>query len=347
VGTNALGLIHELLLYSTDDELLDTAVPFLRAGFDAGEPGLLVCPEATTSLLRRELGDDPRLGSVNPLEIYATPSGAITAYQEIIDDYVNAGAERVRLVADAAFDPVGARWGEWARYEAVVNHVMRPYPVSAMCAYSTRSTRPAMLASGPATHPYLAHGSVHSGNPFYVQPAVYLRRTATTTEEPLESTPPAVEIDHLVDLDALRRRLELALHRPTLAPGAAADFILAIHEVATNAARHGQPPVNLRLWVTPTQFLCTTTDQGEGFDDPLAGYTWPGSTQNAATGGMGLWLARRLSDRVDMFHSSRGFTVRLLTNLTRRSNAQAAGSTPAEPFQPAVALERRAPSATD
>jgi anti-sigma regulatory factor (Ser/Thr protein kinase) len=315
VGTNGLGLIHELLLYGSDDELLDTAVPYLRGGLEVGEPGLVSCSAATSTLLRAAFGEDSRIGYLNRHEIYATPSGAITSYQQIIDGHVSNGAERVRLVAEVGFGPAQARWAEWGRYEAVVNHAMQPYPISAVCAYDTRSTPPEMLASGPATHPYLARGIDHRRNPYYVEPAVYLRRTATTIDESLQSTRPVLEIPDLVDLDALRRRLELALNRPTHTPEAAADFILAIHEVVTNAARHGRPPVDLHLWVTPTRLLCTITDHGEGFDDPLAGYTWPGTSDDTATHGMGLWLARRLCDRVDAFHSPHGFTVRLLSDL--------------------------------
>ena len=315
MGTNGLGLIHELLLYGSDDELLDTAVPYLRAGLEVGEPALVSCSPATSVLLRTALGEDSRIGYLNRRDIYATPSEAITSYQQIVDLHVSAGAERIRLVAEVAFGPAQVRWAEWGRYEAVVNHAMQPYPISAICAYDTRSTPTEMLASGPATHPYLARGTGRRRNPYYIEPAVYLRRTASTIDELLESTRPVLEIHELVDLDALRRRLELALNRPSHTPEAAADFILAIHEVATNAARHGRPPVTLRLWVTPARLLCTVTDQGQGFDDPLAGYTWPGTFVDAATGGMGLWLARRLCDRVDAFHGLPGFTVRLLTDL--------------------------------
>lgn len=113
--------------------------------------------------------------------------------------YVRAGAVRVRLVAEAAFVPGRARWDDWGRYEAVVNHVMRPYPVSAILAYDVLSTPPAMLVSAQATHPYLARGSTHAINPFYVEPAVYLGRTAPDRKS-LESTPPVVEIDDLTDL---------------------------------------------------------------------------------------------------------------------------------------------------
>ena len=70
-----------------------------------------------------------------------------------------------------AFGSTRIRWDEWGRYEAMVNHAMQRYPISAICAYDTRSTPAEMLASGPATHPYLAHGGEHRSNPYYVEPA--------------------------------------------------------------------------------------------------------------------------------------------------------------------------------
>jgi anti-sigma regulatory factor (Ser/Thr protein kinase) len=320
VGTNGLGLIHELLLYGSDDELLDTAVPYLRAGLEVGEPALVSCSPAISVLLRTALGEDSRIGYLNRRDIYATPSEAITSYQQIVDLHVSAGAERIRLVAEVAFGPAQVRWAEWGRYEAVVNHAMRSYPLSVICAYDTRSTPQEMLASGPATHPFLANGDTHRPNPFYVEPTDYLRRSATTKAEPLESTEPALEIRDLADLAGLRRRLELAIFQYPHMPEAAADFMLAIHEVTTNALQHGGPPVDLRLWVGPNHLLCTVSDQGEGFDDPLAGYTWPGGTEeDVAAQGLGLWLARRFCDRVDAFRDPRGFTVRLLTDLRASS----------------------------
>ena len=69
VGTNGLGLMHELLLYGSNDELLDTAVPYLRAGFELGEPGLVSCSPYTSTLMQTALGEDSRVGYLNRHEI--------------------------------------------------------------------------------------------------------------------------------------------------------------------------------------------------------------------------------------------------------------------------------------
>ncbi len=55
------------------------------------------------------------------------------------------------------------------------------------------------------------------------------------------------------------------------------------------------------------------TDGGGGVD-PLRGY-WPAHGQDLGRGGMGLWLARKLCDHVDLSSDPRGTTVRLATAL--------------------------------
>jgi anti-sigma regulatory factor (Ser/Thr protein kinase) len=81
--------------------------------------------------------------------------------------------------------------------------------------------------------------------------------------------------------------------------------------MATNAVRHGRSPVRVRAWVTPEPAAVCNSDSGAGIDDPFAGYMPDHS--DPARGGLGLWLARRLRDDVDLRRTSEGFTVRLAT----------------------------------
>lgn len=60
--------------------------------------------------------------------------------------------------------------------------------------------------------------------------------------------------------------------------------------------------------------ICTITDSGTTFDNPLAGFI-PAHGFDLGRGGMGLWLARKLFDHVDLFPGPTGFTVRLSTTL--------------------------------
>jgi anti-sigma regulatory factor (Ser/Thr protein kinase) len=84
--------------------------------------------------------------------------------------------------------------------------------------------------------------------------------------------------------------------------------------MSSNAARHGRPPIGLRLWISSDRIVCTITDRGPGWDDPFAGYG-PAHGEDLSRGGMGLWLARQLCDHVDIATDAYGTRVRLTLRL--------------------------------
>ncbi|MGH3354684.1 MAG: anti-sigma factor RsbA family regulatory protein [Nocardioidaceae bacterium] len=305
---------HSVLLHSSDEELLQTVVPFLRAGLDAGESAVVCCTPPTTELLQGSLGHQTGIAYLDYDETYSTPITAIAAYLEVVDNQVSSGAEHVRVIGQMTSDGSPDDHVEWARYEAVANRAMASYPVSAICIYDAKALSADVVAFGRFTHPTLISGSVRTPNPDCVDPSAFLRRMTQATPDPLEATPPDVEFVGLVSLDKLRLQLESCLFQRTHMAQEAADLVLAVNEIATNALRHARPPVDVRLWVRSDRFLCTVVDHGPGISDPFAGYIWPGALSNMPTCGMGLWLARRLCDRVDIFDSPQGFTVRLNIN---------------------------------
>ena len=305
------GSAHDALFYESDEELLAAAVPFLRAGLDAGETAVLVCSEANTELLTNALDDHPSLGSVPRPEVYHRPAKAIATYQHLVQKHVEAGARGVRLVGELDFGSSPTEWSEWIRFEAVVNHALAPYALWTCCMYHTRELPDEVLAAAEQTHPNLLSAKSREPSSRYVEPAEFLRRSAPVGPEPTEATEPMFVVDELADLATLRRRIRLAALAECALPfDAVQDFVFAANEVATNAIVHGGPPVLVRFWCTPSQLLCTITDQGPGFDDPFAGYI-PASSGDLGQGGMGLWLSRHFCDRVDIFHNDDGFNVRL------------------------------------
>ena len=50
------------------------------------------------------------------------------------------------------------------------------------------------------------------------------------------------------------------------------------------------------------------SDHGAGLDDPLAGYLPP---RQGYAHGAGLWVARQMTDRLEMISTSQGLTTRL------------------------------------
>jgi serine/threonine-protein kinase RsbW len=87
------------------------------------------------------------------------------------------------------------------------------------------------------------------------------------------------------------------------------DFVLAVNELLTNAVRHGGGKGRVRLWRRGDEVVCEVSDHGTGFDDTRlsAGTKPPPDTP----GGWGLWLADKLSDRMEVDTGPSGTTVRI------------------------------------
>jgi anti-sigma regulatory factor (Ser/Thr protein kinase) len=211
-----------------------------------------------------------------------------------------------------------ADWSTWAQTEALLNHVLAERPVDHLCLLSPTAggDGPGADAIARATHPWLLTGEGVVANPDYRAPADLLREVqGAGVPDPLEATEPTLAMVDLDDMRALRRALHRVLAESPLSPDAAQDFVLAIDEVTANAAEHGIPPVDVKLWCTPERLLCAVTDRGTAFDDPLIGYG--PAHGDMAVGGMGLWLARRSVDSLTAGpadESGDGCTVRLVVN---------------------------------
>jgi anti-sigma regulatory factor (Ser/Thr protein kinase) len=307
------GYVHDALFYGSDDELLAAAVPFVRAGLDAGDNVVLVCAERNTALLTEALGRDPRIGSLPRAEVYHRVPAAIAAYRWMMREEMNAGARRVRVLGEVDFGAGPADWAEWTRFEAVVNRALAPYPLWGVCMYDTRRLPRQVLEDAKLTHPNLSTRTSRARNPDYIDPGEFLRRFAPEWPDPLEASQPALHIDDAVDLRLLRHNVTAAFAGSPWSPDAVDGFVVAVNEMATNARIYGRAPVRVRLWSTAGRALCAVTDQGSGFDDPYVGYVLAES-EDLSRGGMGWWLARQLCDEVHATTASEGFTVRVAVN---------------------------------
>jgi anti-sigma regulatory factor (Ser/Thr protein kinase) len=127
--------------------------------------------------------------------------------------------------------------------------------------------------------------------------------------------PPArVALDQLFDGDGLYAlRSSVAAHATELGltEHAVSDLVLVAHELATNAVRHGgasaAAPGRLRLWGAGASVVCQVFDVGPAPDDlAKVGLVPVGPT---ASNGRGLWIVRRLSQRLDISTGPDGTTV--------------------------------------
>jgi anti-sigma regulatory factor (Ser/Thr protein kinase) len=305
------GYLHHALLYDSADELLSAAVPFLADGLAAGEAAVLSCGEVHNRLLAEALGGDDRIVHMDRTTVYTGIGQAISAYRRMTHRLAVAGAPRIRLVGEVPVSDHPEAQVQWTAFEAAGNVAMAPLPLSSVCAYDTRALPEPLRLGIEQTHPVLLAARGRTINDGYVEPATILRRTTARGPDPIEVTAPALRLDDLDDigrLPSLRAQLRTVLERPGTQQHVRADFAAAVAEILANAFRHGRPPVTLQLWTTPARLLCTVTDHGQGFDDPLAGFLAPGDEPR---GRVGLWLVRQTCDTVTRSWAPAGFTVRL------------------------------------
>jgi len=300
---------HDALFHATDDDLVASAVPFLRAGLDAGDVVVLMCDARTTDTLASAVGDGAAIGHLPRADSYRRTAAVIAGYRRVVDRAVAGGASRVRLVGDVDLG-VPPDEEEWGRYEAVCNAALAALPVWSLCLYDTGRLTADVVAAGRSTHPYLLDGTQSTRNAGFVEPVEYLRRAAPTGADPMEADPADVYYPSLVrnDVSWLRFEVQWVMGDRGVPTATIDGFTVAINEVVTNALLHGQQPVTVGVWSTVDRTTCVVNDYGPGFDDPLAGYIAP---DTARPGSRGLYLTRHLCDRLSFEQTAGRFTVRM------------------------------------
>ncbi|SFP70170.1 Anti-sigma regulatory factor (Ser/Thr protein kinase) [Geodermatophilus dictyosporus] len=314
---HASAFSHTAAAVHTTDELVAVAAAAVEEGLRRGDlPVLALTPEVAEAV-RRTIGasagqvqDDQRIC----LRGVRAPD-ALVVTRRLLERARAGGSGRLRIVAEPQWGTDPLRWREVRRYESVSNALMARAPVTALCLYDRERLPAQLVAAARQTHPELLMGGIRVTSSDYHRPELYLRELARV-REPVEEGRPAFAVDGVPTLPALRGALRQVLAQRVPDEDQRADLHLAVSEVAANAFRHGRPPVSARVWADDTRVVCAVTDSGRSFDDPLAGFL-PAHGDDLAAGGMGLWLARKLWDSVDLVPGPAGLTVRLATALVR------------------------------
>ncbi|MGC4807519.1 anti-sigma factor RsbA family regulatory protein [Micromonospora sp. DT233] len=301
------GYFHEAACYGSDEELLAITMPFLLGGVAAGEPTVVSFGERNTALLRRALPADSGVTFLAGGNVYARPAGAIRAYRELLAGYVAAGAQQIRIVGELPRTTLGVTWDWWARYESAINVAYDEFPLWSMCAYDTRVTPSTVLDDVARTHPrHVTPDGRHVPSPTYTEPTEYLREDRPLLPDPLQSTPPTIELAQPTAAQA--RAAVYAADRGLLPGDDIEDLVVAVSETVTNALRHGQSPVCLRLWAGPDRMVVTVSDCGEGPKAPFAGLL---PITEGTEGGLGLWITHQSCNHVTSQRGPGGYTLRL------------------------------------
>ncbi|HSE71424.1 MAG TPA: sensor histidine kinase [Nocardioidaceae bacterium] len=304
---------HDALFFASPAELVESAVPFLTAGLDAGQEAVLVCSDAHNRAIAQavesSLGRHPRITYLSQSDIYLHAPSAIAEYRRFMQSRSGVGAPGVRLVGEVAFGDDERTWQEWTRFEAMCNVALHPYPLWSMCAYDLSALSPAVIRAGRLTHPHLHDGGNRSPNGEYVDPAELLRLVGDPALTAPVPEVPAVRVDPVAGLRQVREEVRDYLERLGAAEDVTDEMVLAASEVTANALRHGTAPVSVRLWRVDGSVVCSVTDQGPGFEDPFAGFVPGGGTHDLPEARMGLCLVRSLCDDLVHERTEDGFRV--------------------------------------
>lgn len=308
MSTPASRLQHDGIFYADESEFIESVVPFIRDGVEAGEVVMVnTGTHAVTPLLRAMFADEEQV-HVADRAVYSTPAAALDGYRRTMERGLAQGAVGYRAVGYIDFDRTHLPWQEWLRYEAAVNRVFEDLPFRTLCPYDVTEVAPEVVDAIMRAHTGLVDPDGRRPNADYVDPAaLVVREGLVTPAHPLQAAAPRMVLDTGYDLDDLRMEVYSAVVFSALPRRRVDDFVSAVAEVVANAHRHAGPPVRLRLWASEDALVCTVTDPGAGIADPLAGYARP--TDPAA--GLGLWAARQLVDVLDYGHGPEGFTVRV------------------------------------
>ncbi|MEV0458498.1 anti-sigma factor RsbA family regulatory protein [Catellatospora methionotrophica] len=301
---------HDALQYDDDDGLLDAVVPFLREGAAAGDSVVLICRPDNAARLRDALGPD-RVAALPREDVYGGTVSAMNAYRELVARERERGCERVRVVTEIDFGPKPSGQWEWARFDAALGQALTSYPVWNLCLYDRRRVPPDILRAGESSHSHLLADGGRVPSAGYTDALTLLGEARMRWPDPLEDGPPRLDVTGPHDLTALRAAVEQALLRDGFAAYAVQGFMLAVSEVATNAILHGVAPVRVRLWSDARRALCAVSDGGTCFS-PYSGYL--PTDREVGAGGMGLWLARQMSDDLTVDAADGGCVVRLGLN---------------------------------
>ncbi|TGB11547.1 ATP-binding protein [Streptomyces sp. MZ04] len=125
------------------------------------------------------------------------------------------------------------------------------------------------------------------------------------------------------DLARLRHQVTRRAENAGLCDPRLGDFVLAVHEVASNAIVHGGGKGHIHLDHTDDGLRCVITDNGPGIARPLTdlgitidtGIDIDTGVDDEAESGRGLWLAEALADRLDIRVGDAGTTVTLVALL--------------------------------
>jgi anti-sigma regulatory factor (Ser/Thr protein kinase) len=304
------GFEHRAFVYIDDEEFLDRAAPFVRAGVTAGEVVVVAVPQPRMSLLREDLGPyADQVTFVDMAEAGRNPARIIPLWQSLLDENPN---RPVRGLGEPVYPGRSSAEIEEAKlHEVLLNLAFEhsglfrlhcPYDASIVSPdLSIAENHPVVLSSEPGRHLPAGHG------PAWAEVAEKTFRT------PLSGVPEGAERRTFgpAELSELRAWAAAWARSYGLSEDRNDDLALALHESCTNTIRFGGGHGTISRWQDGSSLICEVADTGY-ISDLLVGRILAAVTRE---GGRGVWLANQLCDLVQMRSAGGHTQVRLHMDL--------------------------------
>jgi anti-sigma regulatory factor (Ser/Thr protein kinase) len=284
------GFQHDAFVYTSDEEFVRLATPFVRDGLATGEAIVAALPPTRIALLREALGPEgEQVGFIDMTVAGRNPARLIPMWRDALER--NPG-RRVRGLGEPAYAGRNA-----AEYDEAMLHE------GLLDIAFAHETRFRLLCPYEATVG-IDPTATHSGAEALAEKTF---RTA------LSDVPDRAERWEfgLADLGQVRQWMNAQASSHGVSRDRLEDLALALHEICTNSIRFGGGRGTLSVWIADGSLICDVADGGR-IDDLLVGRVLPPLD---GLGGRGVWLANQLCDLVQL-RSGDDFTqVRLHTRL--------------------------------
>lgn len=303
-----IDFVHSAAFYRGDREYLDTLLPFVMQGLDAGDPVVAVVPARNLHLLRDALGHNADRVEMSDMEqVGRNPANTFAAFSAALAD--DDRHRRMWIVAEPIW-PGRSReeYPACVQNEALYNTAFAGHRVATLCPYDAAGLSERVLADARRTHPL-----IHVGGEDVPCPEFSWQTAFAEFNQPLVTAPTAATYDiaHPGDLSTARSFAAQRAHELGLSADRISDLHLIVTELATNSLKYTPGGCRLAVWVSNGKLVCEVRDHGR-LDDPLAGRR-PAAAN--ATGGRGLLLVNALADLVRMHTSDTGTTIQVFLSL--------------------------------
>ncbi|SNS82306.1 MEDS domain-containing protein [Actinomadura mexicana] len=245
---NGSTFVHQGCVYSSDDDFLRMAVPFIDEGLRREEPVLVTTTPVNLGLVQTALGRHARnvdyaesafFGRRPPQRV-----AAFTGYR-----HRHPGAARVRILAEPVWAGRSTRQVEaWECMESALNAVLAGTGIHMVCPYDARALEPEIVGNALRTHPHIVDGTDVAASPGYTEPVAFVRGRAA----PLAARPDdAVTVPCTGDLARMRHTVVLETALLGLAGERLMIFAAAVGELLTGVSGTGGRRPSVALWGRP------------------------------------------------------------------------------------------------